>query len=233
MQKNIAILGSAPSSRGLAPFDDPSWEIWSCSPSNAGGALPRVDAVFELHSQEWLLRQPEYESYRDWLAQQPTLYMLAAHPRWPNAIPFPAREMFARYKVSFFSSTITYMLALAIDRKPDTIGLWGIDMSATDEYGRQRIGCHYFIEKAEQAGVKVIAPLESDILHEIPPYGYREVDPMWWKIDTRIKELAAQRAQITAHMIELKKQDVLLQGALDDAQYISNTYWKGLDNGTP
>jgi hypothetical protein len=230
--QNIAILGSAPSSRGLAPFDDPSWDIWSCSPTNAEGALPRVDTVFELHSQEWLLRQPEYKSYNDWLAQQPTVYMLARHPRWPRAAAYPAAEMFKRYKVSFFSSTIAYMLALAIDLKPKMIGLWGIDMSANDEYGRQRIGCHYFIEKAEQAGIKVIAPLESDILHDIPPYGYREVDPMWWKVDTHMKELAARHAQIVAHMIELKKEETILQGAISNAQYISNTYWKGLPNGT-
>src|SRR3990167_6788901 len=30
----IAVIGTAPSSRMLAPFNDPSWKIWSCSPGN-------------------------------------------------------------------------------------------------------------------------------------------------------------------------------------------------------
>lgn len=229
---NIAILGSAPSSRHLAPFSNEAWEIWTCSPGNADGTIPRADAVFELHSQEWLLRQADLQGYCEWLAQRTTLYMLARHERWPNAKPYPAKEMFARYRTSFFSSSISYMLALAIDRKPETIGLYGIDMSAHDEYGRQRIGCHYFIEQAEKAGIKVIAPPESDILHEIPPYGYREIDPMWWKLDTRVKELTAQRASVISQMAELKKQETILSGALEYAQYV-NTYWKGETNGSP
>ena len=32
----IAILGTAPSSMALAPFKDPAWSIWACSP----GAFP-------------------------------------------------------------------------------------------------------------------------------------------------------------------------------------------------
>ena len=49
----IALVGSAPSSVRLAPFDDPSWDIWGCSP----GAYPvfaqkRVDMFFELHRWE-------------------------------------------------------------------------------------------------------------------------------------------------------------------------------------
>jgi hypothetical protein len=32
MGRKIAVMGSAPSSVALAPFGDPSWEIWGCSP---------------------------------------------------------------------------------------------------------------------------------------------------------------------------------------------------------
>src|SRR5262245_29911805 len=66
----IAIVGTAPSSRGLAPFNDPSWQIWVCSPGNMN-AVPRVDAWFEIHSN---LLWPECRSYGEpyvnWLRQQ-------------------------------------------------------------------------------------------------------------------------------------------------------------------
>src|SRR5882724_13388828 len=55
----IALIGTAPSSRMLAPYNDPSWTIWACSPGNMN-ALPRVNVWFELHSN---LLWPEHESY--------------------------------------------------------------------------------------------------------------------------------------------------------------------------
>lgn len=52
----IAILGSHPATVNNAPFTDPSWLIWACSPDNTpfgaskrAGYLPRVDAWFEVH----------------------------------------------------------------------------------------------------------------------------------------------------------------------------------------
>ena len=46
----IAILGSHPATVQLAPFADPGWRIWSCSPHNVEKrTLPRVDQWFEVH----------------------------------------------------------------------------------------------------------------------------------------------------------------------------------------
>ena len=38
----VALIGTAPSSRMLAPFNDPSWTIWACSPGNQN-ILPRAE----------------------------------------------------------------------------------------------------------------------------------------------------------------------------------------------
>lgn len=52
----IAILGSHPATVMNAPFGDPTWRIYACSPdntpfgrSNKAGYLPRVDEWFEVH----------------------------------------------------------------------------------------------------------------------------------------------------------------------------------------
>lgn len=46
----IAILGSHPATVLAAPFDDPKWLIWACSPHNVElRTLPRVDSWYELH----------------------------------------------------------------------------------------------------------------------------------------------------------------------------------------
>lgn len=53
----IAILGSNPHTKALAPFGDPSWAVYACSPDNTPGGmsahkaeLPRVDHWFEVHT---------------------------------------------------------------------------------------------------------------------------------------------------------------------------------------
>ena len=71
-KKKIAILGSAVSSVGLAPFKDPDWEIWGCSPANRD--LPRCDVWFELHNVEIKDREGLTE-WMDWLKTKPKVYM--------------------------------------------------------------------------------------------------------------------------------------------------------------
>jgi hypothetical protein len=79
----IALVGSAPSSVKLAPYNDPTWTIWSCSP----GAYPQVgrsDAHVEIHKFEpdkpWFT--PDYIA---WMAQRPVVYMIEPVAALPNS----------------------------------------------------------------------------------------------------------------------------------------------------
>jgi hypothetical protein len=48
--EGIAILGSHPATVMAAPFDDPKWIIYACSPHNFElRTLPRVLEWFEIH----------------------------------------------------------------------------------------------------------------------------------------------------------------------------------------
>lgn len=218
----IALLGSAPSSKWLAPFKDQSWSIWACSPSNCD--LPRSDVFFEIHGMDTVLREPQYAEFVEWCKKHPKIFMQELRPEFPGAIVYPKDEMFKEFGPYFFTSSLAYMMALAIASKPEAIGLWGVDMSANDEYGYQRAGCHYFIQEAKKRGIQIVVPPESDILYPPPPYGYRESSGMWWKMNTRWKELATERQKIQQQMVELKKRETLLTGAMDDAQYVCNTF---------
>ena len=49
--RRIALLGSAPSSIKLAPFDDANWELWGCSPGCSQHLKPeQVHSWFEIHA---------------------------------------------------------------------------------------------------------------------------------------------------------------------------------------
>jgi hypothetical protein len=72
----------------------------------------------------------------------------------------------------YFTSTISYMIAMAIKAGYQEIHLYGVHMSASEEYGSQRQACEYWLGVAEGHGCKIFIPVESEILHTPYIYGY-------------------------------------------------------------
>src|SRR5688572_3862810 len=122
----IAIVGAHRGTRRQAPFNDPSWTIWSSSPRNID--LPRIDLWFEIHHPSTFPAcGPEYI---EWMKRQPSMLMQEAYPEYPGARAYPKDEMlelFGPFGASLFSSTTAFQLALAITKSPKKIGLWGIE----------------------------------------------------------------------------------------------------------
>ncbi len=218
----IALIGSAPSSRDLAPFNDPEWEIWSCSPSNMD--LPRSDVFFEIHAWDTMARDPELLSFLAWLRKHPKVYLQKENPQFPNALAYPKQEMVEKYGPYFFTSSLSYMFALALEQKPTHIGMWGVDMTATEEYGYQRPGCQYFIQKARDLGIQIVVPVESDICAPAPQYGYRESNPMYRKLFVRRQELLTRYHAAKAAEANQKVLADTLSGALEDVEYMISTW---------
>jgi len=219
----IAILGAAPSSRKFAPFHDPEWEIWACSPPNYD--LPRIDAWFELHNLDRKMAVAGNRPFFDVLTRHPRVYVARKDPRLPLAHEFPKDSLLKKYGPYFFTSTIAWMLAFAIEQKPEKIGMWGVDMSAADElYTHQRPACHFFIREAEQAGIKITAAAQSDILQPPALYGYKEFWPMFWKQKARRKELEERLENARRDHKRLTNEMLIFQGAIDDMNYVDNTW---------
>lgn len=222
----IALVGSAPSSVALAPYDDPTWEIWGCS----GGAFPyarRVSAWFEAHHigpgdpAQYALT-PEYIQ---WLkALTVPVYMTRHYEEVPASVPYPVDAVVGEFGEYFRTSTIAWMMALAIQQKPTEIGLWGVDMAAREEYGYQRAGLHHFITIARMRGIPVTVPMQSDLLRPEPVYGYREPSPMAVKMMTRRKELEGRINALQVQHDDTFRQMMFLRGALDDLDYWQNIW---------
>lgn len=241
----IALVGSAPSSITKAPYSDPSWQIWGCSPGVYATA-PRADEWFELHRWEpgeigkpqtqkpWFT--PEYVA---WMAKKPLVWMYEPVPEIPGSRALPYQDLIDRYGSYFFTSSIAWMMAMAIDRiraeraqaagagqpEPEAvIGLYGIDMAANEEYGDQRTGCQFFATLANQLGIVLVVPPESDLLMPKPLYGIGESSPMAIKLTERRRELAARIAQAEATMQQARDQLFFLKGAADDLDYFWQTW---------
>lgn len=219
--KKIAIVGSAPSSAGLAPYDDESWEIWACS----GGTLPyakRVTLWFELH--DWKPDPSVYgwrPEYVEWLRKAPVpVVMRQAVPDVPSSIGYPEDAARREFGDSFWTSSVAWMMAAAILQNPEEIALFGIDMAARTEYEGQRSGVHFFAHMARQRGIKVTVPAQSDLLRPPPQYGMRADSPMVVKLMTRQKELQQRLGTLQQQQDAAFREQLFLQGALDDLDYM-------------
>lgn len=248
----IACCGTSPYSVRLIPFGDQSWKIWGCSP----GLYPlagRLDAWFELHRWEPpVLGVPHQQvpwfspEYCGWMAQrQHVVWMAEKVAVIPMSQKLPAGELVKKYGHYFFTSSLAWMAAMAIEAillnrellaagdpsavpgvagEPDAIGFWGVDMSTEEEYVQQRSGCQFFATLAASMNIKVVVPPESDLL--IPPalYGIAEGSPRAIRSRARMDMMKMRKAQADAQLIHAYKDVAFMDGQIDAEQYGIRTW---------
>lgn len=246
----IALVGSAPSSINLAPYGDPSWEIWGCSPGAYGIAGPHSQTWFEIH--RWEPQIPGHAGtgkpwftpeYCEFLIRHPgTVYMAEPiPPEFTNAKALPIDRIVEEFSPFFLNSSLSWMWAMAIlkiedqkaakrlgcpgdDQEEYEIAMFGVDMAAHEEYAEQRPSCQFFITEAKRRGIKVTVPPESDILQPSFWYGVTENKPMAIKLTARLRELEARKAAADQRFEQAKQESIFLSGAIDDVNYMLNTW---------
>lgn len=226
----IALVGTAPSSRMLAPYNDKTWAIWGCSPGNMG-VIPRFDAWFEVHGVA--LNDPEDQHYApqyiEWMKRLTCPLFMQDQQLCPNAITIPKNDLLTEFGPYFFTSSFSWMMAYAIKAIEaagvvpgvSEIRLFGIDMASREEYIIQRPGAYHFFQEASRRGIKVSAPNESDIMQPPPLYGYSDVTPFGTKLRARKKEIAGRLGPMRQQRDDLSRNITYLEGALEDLDYIT------------
>jgi hypothetical protein len=202
--------------------------------------MPRCDAFFEIHPYSSFKSEPSYAGYVENLKHVPKVYLQETEPDIPGSVVYPKDEMVDKYGPYFFTSSFSWMMALAIEtmnalpaEEERVVGLWGIDCSSGEEYGLQRPGAHFFFMKMCEARPKihVYCPPQSDLLHPPGLYGYVENDPWYQKQMARKREYEhAHGAAMTEVRIANEKM-MRLAGSLDDIQWNLNT-WAQRANGS-
>ena len=151
-------------------------------------------------------------------------------PELKNGVVYPLQEVLDRFGPYFLTSSLSLMLAMAIieieksGESDSVIGMWGVDMAATEEYGYQRAGCQHFLELAYELGIAIYVPPESDILRPMPVYGICEWDHNYIKATARMVELNSRISQAEQQAAQANHQLTFLRGAVDDMNYNINTW---------
>ncbi|MFA5347765.1 MAG: hypothetical protein WC294_06480 [Methanoregula sp.] len=199
-KKKLAIVGFAPT-RDLAPYADPTWEIWTLNDMRPA----RETRHFDIHTVDNI--ETDVVAGRTSNAARKTnipeqaldnmgisglsklqcpVYMQDVNGGVPCSIKFPLEEMLLTFKsrnltgARYFTNSISYMIAyaiyegLVIGHQWDEIQIFGVDMAVGDEYIAQRPSCEYWIGIAEGMGVKMYIPDASDLNKTAFLYAWEE-----------------------------------------------------------
>jgi hypothetical protein len=168
----IAIVGTASTSVGEAPWGDESWQIWSLGRNSAN--CPRYDRWFELHTKDVLIAANALNHRFEFL-QAAGDKLMVGH-QWdelPDAKMYPWQAVIGEFG-RYLTSSLSLMVALALKEGATEIGLWGVDMVCPDEYQQQRASCEYLLGIAKERGVKITIAKESPILRPTRVYGLED-----------------------------------------------------------
>ena len=106
----------------------------------------------------------------------------------------------------------------------DIIGLWGVDMAASEEYGYQRPGCQFFVLEAMRRGIAVYLPPESDLMRPMPVYGMSEWDHNYCKLTQRSREINAKTQEAQRLIAEQTQIMHVAQGEMNALSSFVNTW---------
>ncbi len=156
MSKMVSIVGRG---TGYDKVKTAAGDVWCVS-----SAFPlikkicHVDLIFQLHKPN---------TWEEWLPDETDRVMVAFPSLYHQ---YPVDQMLTKYG-PVFGSSISWMIALAIKEKYDTINLFGLDMATKQEYIDQRDTLFYMIGRAEASGINVVIPEESRIFFRDRIYG--------------------------------------------------------------
>jgi hypothetical protein len=180
-RRNVAIVGfgeMVPAHSQLAPYNDPTWEVWALNHANRCGFMKdddgylRADRWFELHQ---LLAQSDEDM--KWIREcQVPLYMTEPFPENPSALLYPLAQVLNRFSSTdsiYFASSFAYMVALALMEGFETIGLYGCDLAVGREQVVENGNLAYWVGLARGMGRTVCIPGRSSLCRHPALYGFQ------------------------------------------------------------
>ncbi len=193
----VAIVGFATSSRGLAPFDDPSYEIWTLN--QLYRHVKRCTRHFDLHM-NWDddAANVEGTDHEGWIRDCGLpVYMTEAHDKLSTSVRFPIDRVIKEVGIDYFTSSVGLMVGLAMLEGFKEIALYGIDLIVGGEYSEQKANLEFVLGVAHGRGINVRVPQECALLKHSHRYGY-EKEPDWGplkisEVSTRIEYLSTER----------------------------------------
>lgn len=238
--RKVAILGTAPSTRRQAPFDDKSFQIY-CTGGDSVRQTPRWDRWYEIHDPAVLLDKSDadfahwHTHHVSWLANQGAkAFVLKNSEHLPNATAMPTREILGRFTGEFISSGPCWILAHVLyeelyEKKRARldhleIGLYGIDMADSSERKDQWDGMMHFILLAEAFGATVLVPEGCTLIRTKLPYPMNMETELAVHMRQRLKTLAGMKAHFEAQRDGAADTVKQIDGQISEAERVMRIF---------
>jgi hypothetical protein len=188
----VLIVGKGPTHNSEIPYDEYD-EVWVLNGSDSNNREPyteKFDKWFDLHNFEGedtkhIVTQ-DYINFIDSIGDKAVL--MFEHQQAPNATIFPHKEITDKF-TPYFTNSISWMIAYAITLGCEKLGLYGVHMAHSSEYGQQRPSCEYYIGLARGMGIEVEIQKNSTLLQSSYLYGLDETNPIVDYVKCEKKEL--------------------------------------------
>lgn len=166
--KSVIIFGMGPT-RNQCLFDTETWGL-NTTHIVIYNMQGRLDKLFFVHAaydyptyldREGLRVNPIFWNWSliDGLAKMGVDVISLHKIKGVQARLYPLKRIMKKFDTDFFTDTVCYMLAYAIDKGYEEIKMYGIDMADKQEYRFEKGGIEYWIGFARARGIKVwIAP---------------------------------------------------------------------------
>ena len=136
--KQVHIVGFAPSSRDKAGYNNPEVDVWvlneyfSILPEHGANNINRW---FEIHQRDTVLNSSRATDYMDKLkASKIPIMMVQKFDDIPMSEAYPLDAIIKELDTDYFTNSISYMVAYAIYLGYEEIHLYGVDMAQDEEY---------------------------------------------------------------------------------------------------
>jgi hypothetical protein len=172
----VAMVGFAPTSRHMAPFNDPTFDLWGMNEAATlelkngeerwwkGGET----AWFQIHPKWDFMRRNNRNDYNHWRWLQGRdgsipIFMQHKFKDVPGSVRYPLEELLD-LTGQYLTSSFSYMMGLAILMGYKEIALFGFEMSHDSEYIYQKAGAEYLLGFAKGMGINVMLPPNCSLL---------------------------------------------------------------------
>jgi hypothetical protein len=179
-KKTVALVGTATTTCGLAPYDETEVELWACNETHNYKWMKRATRWFQIHKSESFKRIVDshgHTGHYDWLKANPwniPIYMQFHFDEIPLSVEYPlhkVKETFFKNfwrgnnKINYLTSSLAYMIPIALLDGFQRIELYGFEMSDNTEYVKQKACAEFWMGQALGRGIEIYTPPNCQILY--------------------------------------------------------------------
>lgn len=204
MHTKLAIVGAGMTWKE-APFDDPSYEIWTTG--NVAKILPRVTAILDVHDETRATsNQLNAHGCIVWLKE--------IDVDIPYSQKFPIDDLIRKYG-KIFNNSMTMLLGFAYMNGYENIELFGVDLADPDGYEKYRANFLYLLGFGRGEGRNIKISEGSLLMRDSPTYCYDKPSVTQQRLIDKERDLAGKLASKIQEKEAVSEQTAYLRGALE------------------